>query len=107
MKLQQTTTTSTQQQISDQPWVDCPDAWSKQFVDVIDYYSMLESQNSGKAVFHSPSPDGYPKYLDRENDPYCRLKRPNPPTPEAVEKAQFIDKTYVWQGSAANKAAKP
>jgi hypothetical protein len=35
------------------------------------------------------------------------LKRPNPPTPEAVEKAQFIDKTYVWQGSAANKATKP
>jgi len=33
------------------------------------------------------------------------LTRPNPPTPEAVEKAQFIDKTYVWQGSAANKAA--
>ena len=34
------------------------------------------------------------------------LKRPNPPTPEAVAKAQFIDKTFVWEGSAANKAAK-
>ena len=33
------------------------------------------------------------------------FKRPNPPTPEAVEKAQFIDKTYQWKGSAANKAA--
>jgi len=33
------------------------------------------------------------------------LKRPNSPTPEAVEKAQFIDKTYQWKGSAANKAA--
>ena len=33
------------------------------------------------------------------------LKRPNPPTPEAVAKAQFIDKTYHWKGSAANKAA--
>ncbi len=33
------------------------------------------------------------------------LKRPKPPTPEAVEKAQFIDKTYHWKGSAANKAA--
>ena len=30
---------------------------------------------------------------------------PNPPTPEAVAKAQFIDKTYHWKGSAANKAA--
>ena len=28
---------------------------------------------------------------------YLDLKRPNPPTPEAVEKAQFVDKTYVWK----------
>jgi len=31
---------------------------------------------------------------------------PNPPTPEAVAKAQFIDKTYHWNGSAAAKAAR-
>jgi hypothetical protein len=30
---------------------------------------------------------------------------PKPPTPEAVAKAQFIDKTYQWKGSSANKAA--
>jgi hypothetical protein len=89
---------STPVQNSEQPWVDCPDAWSKQFVEVIDYYSMLEAQNPDKAVLHSPSPDGYPKYLDRENDPYCSLKSPNPPTPEAVAKAQFVDKTYKWVG---------
>ena len=57
----------TQVQTSEQPWVDCPDAWSKQFVDVIDYQA--------------------------------KLKRPNPPTPEAVAKAQFIDKTYVWENT--------
>ena len=28
------------------------------------------------------------------------LKRPNPPTPEAVARAQFVDKTYVWKGVA-------
>jgi hypothetical protein len=27
---------------------------------------------------------------------YNELKRPNPPTPEMVERAQFKDKTYVW-----------
>lgn len=43
------------------------------------------------------SEDGYPKYLDAENDPYTRLVAPNPPTPEAVARAQFIDKTYVWK----------
>jgi len=26
------------------------------------------------------------------------LRRPNPPTPEAIKKAQFVDKTYVWIG---------
>jgi len=27
-----------------------------------------------------------------------RLKRPNPPTPEAIKRAQFVDKTYKWTG---------
>jgi hypothetical protein len=26
------------------------------------------------------------------------LKRPNPPTPEAIKRAQFVDKTYKWTG---------
>jgi len=26
------------------------------------------------------------------------LTRPNPPTPEAIKRAQFVDKTYVWTG---------
>lgn len=60
MKLKQQTS-STQQQISEQPWVDCPDGFS------------------------SPHQQ-------------AMLTRPNPPTPEAVAKAQFVDKTYVWAG---------
>ena len=35
-----------------------------------------------------------------------QISKPNPPTPEAVAKAQFIDKTYQWNGSAAAKAAR-
>ena len=105
LKVQQS---STQQQISEQPWVDCPDGFcsphqqamltGQQISEVVDYYAALEAQTPKKAVFHSPSPDGYPKYLDRENDPYCRLTPPNPPTPETVAKAQFVDKTYHWTG---------
>ena len=30
---------------------------------------------------------------------YKHLNKPNPPTKEAVEKAQFVDKTYKWSGS--------
>jgi hypothetical protein len=25
------------------------------------------------------------------------LTPPNPPTPEAVERAKFVDKTYIWR----------
>ena len=99
---------STHQQISEQPWVDCPDGFCSphhqamltrpQISDIVDYYTALESQSiPNKAVFHSPSSDGYPKYLDRENDPYCRLVAPNPPTPEMVKRAKFVDKTYQWK----------
>ncbi len=28
------------------------------------------------------------------------LKRPNPPTAEAIKRAAFIDKTYVWKADA-------
>ena len=30
-----------------------------------------------------------------------KLIRPNPPTPEAVEKAKFVDKTYHWAGGGS------
>jgi hypothetical protein len=35
---------------------------------------------------------------DRAFNYLAQLKRPNPPTPEAVAKAQFVDKTYRWTG---------
>ena len=31
------------------------------------------------------------------------LNKPNPPTQEAVDKAQFIDKTYHWNRSSDNR----
>ena len=75
------------------------------------------------------SEDGYPTHLDEENDPYANTDiprenrmtavmyvqadgtalyavSPKPPTPEAVARAQFVDKTYVWKG-AAPKAQLP
>tara|TARA_E500000081_G_C6060602_1_gene318173 strand:+ start:870 stop:1022 length:153 start_codon:yes stop_codon:yes gene_type:complete len=24
------------------------------------------------------------------------IQKPNPPTPEAIQRAQFVDKTYQW-----------
>ena len=35
---------------------------------------------------------------DAEEELEKRLKKPKPPTPEAVEKAKFKDKTYRWNG---------
>lgn len=77
------------------------------------------------------SEDGYPKYLDLENDAcinsdlpeipreermtavfyeqengiWLTAYSPKPPTLEAIKKAQFVDKTYVWKESS--KTAKP
>ena len=30
------------------------------------------------------------------------LKKPNPPSKEAVERARFIDKTYEWKGRTSS-----
>ena len=72
------------------------------------------------------SEDGYFKYLNMENDPcinsdlpdipredrmtvvfyeqnngtWLTAYSPKPPTTEAIKRAQFVDKTYVWQGAA-------
>ena len=34
------------------------------------------------------------------------LKRPNPPTPEAIKKAQFVDKTYKWKNAGIRSGDK-
>jgi hypothetical protein len=46
--------------------------------------STLPPTSSGERYFHLPTGKV--------------LQAPKPPTPEAVAKAQFVDKTYVWAG---------
>jgi hypothetical protein len=36
---------------------------------------------------------------DAEKELDKRLKKPNPPSKEAIERAKFVDKTYHWSGS--------
>jgi len=55
-----------------------------------------QQTSTQRKTFKTIAPDGYPKYIMYENDPYYDLVAPNPPTPEAVAKAQFVDKTYRW-----------
>ena len=71
-------------------WVDCPDGFFPP-----DQHTEIPRTSRMTAVFYEQN-DG--KFLTAYS--------PNPPTPEAVAKAQFIDKTFVWEGAAANKAAK-
>lgn len=61
------------------------------------FEEVLET-TTGEYYFRTYASDGYPFYIIPVEDPAVYLKRPNPPTPEAVAKAQFVDKTYVWQG---------
>jgi hypothetical protein len=95
-------------------------ALSKSFADIIDYYAEFEAQSPKEAVFHSDQPwvdcpDPWnlrgrlpmtpvwkdpakaKERWDRAFNYLAQLKRPNPPTPEAVTRAQFVDKTYVWK----------
>ena len=43
-----------------------------------------------------------PEYTPDFETPHqqAMLTRPNPPTPEMVKRAQFVDKTYVWKHSS-------
>ena len=37
-------------------------------------------------------------FYEQKDGKFLTAYSPNPPTPEAVAKAQFVDKTYVWTG---------
>ena len=37
------------------------------------------------------------EYNNDENKP-AKLIKPNPPSKEAVKRAKFVDKTYIWKG---------
>lgn len=43
---------------------------------------------TGQTYFRTYASDGYPYYIDPRNDPALYLKRPNPPSPEMVQRAQ-------------------
>ena len=43
---------------------------------------------TGETYFRTYAADGYPYYIDPNNDPAVYLKRPNPPSPEMVQRAQ-------------------
>jgi hypothetical protein len=56
-----------------------------------------------KSSTQSPTSDIYREYVhpwyefnSRQDGKAVRLIRPNPPTAEAVKRAQFVDKTYKW-----------
>jgi hypothetical protein len=109
MKLKQTTMTSTQQQTSKRSvdeygyplyldaendpalWVECTDPWNLR--GRLPMTPVWKETINGAAVY-------------RQNDgTVLYAAPPNPPTPEAVARAQFVDKTYVWKESS--KTTKP
>ena len=51
-------------------------------------------------IFESPHQHAIGDLFEEWNDDDMfvedYLKRPNPPTKEMIERAKFVDKTYVW-----------
>jgi hypothetical protein len=45
-------------------------------------------------------------FYEQEDGTWLAAYSPKPPTAEAIQRAQFVDKTYVWKG-AAPKAQLP
>ena len=43
---------------------------------------------NGEMSFRTYASDGYPYYIDPNNDPATNLKRPKPPTAEMIKRAQ-------------------
>lgn len=37
-------------------------------------------------------------FYEQENGTWLTAYSPKPPTPEAIKRAQFVDKTYKWIG---------
>ena len=58
------------------------------------------SEKSMKDIYHNYVHPLY-EYNDDITKKAKELKRPNPPTKEAIEKAKFVDKTYNWSGSSS------
>ena len=55
----------------------------------------LTQQQTSKKIYEHP----WNKHMiawDAEKE--IELNRPNPPTPESIERAKFKDKTYTWNG---------
>ena len=51
-------------------------------------YSRVFQFSTGEVSYRRMAPDGYPLYIDPNQDPYTRIKRPNPPTAEMIKRAQ-------------------
>ena len=55
------------------------------------------TQISKHEVIHKSEVTRSDIYEHYEHPWYTYLKKPNPPTKEAIEKAKFKDKTYQWK----------
>jgi hypothetical protein len=61
-------------------------------------YPLVNSMKLKQTTSSTPPPTSDPEMYVLYLKSGLWAKKPNPPTPEAVAKAQFVDKTYVWAG---------
>ncbi len=58
---------------------------------------MKQKLSTHPQIFESPHQQAMLTRQLISNFRGSKLRKPNPPTAEMVEKAQFIDKTYIWK----------
>ena len=59
---------------------------------------LTQQQISDKKIWEHPW-NSHMREWDAEKHWENQLKKPNPPTQKAIEKAKFVDKTYQWSRS--------
>ena len=59
---------------------------------------LTQQQISDKRIWEHPW-NAHMRKWDAEKHWENQLKKPNPPSTEAIEKAKFVDKTYQWSRS--------
>jgi hypothetical protein len=59
---------------------------------------MKLNQNKSSTPQRTFEDYGFAYFYEQKDGSILTAIPPNPPTPEAVARAQFVDKTYVWHG---------
>ena len=67
----------------------------------ISKHEVVHPSETSRADIYQHYEHPWYKFNNKQTTDAVELKRPNPPSKEAVKRAKFVDKTYQWSGSSS------